>query len=220
MAIADNIQAIQNDIKIVAGQYARNFSEISLIAVSKKQPDERIEEALDVGHRLFGENRVQEAQTRWSERRQKYDDLKLHLIGPLQTNKADAAVQLFDMIETLDRPKLAKALAKEMQKQNRYLPCFIQVNIGKEEQKSGCQPQDLESLLALSYSEGLQIDGLMCIPPVNGAAGVYFSFLKTLADLHGLKKLSMGMSADYKEAIAAGAHYIRVGSGIFGERTL
>ncbi|MEM6781340.1 MAG: YggS family pyridoxal phosphate-dependent enzyme [Pseudomonadota bacterium] len=218
MSIQDNIKRIQKDIEKSATSFGRNPSDVTLIAVSKKQPDERIRAALELGHRVFGENRVQEALERWSERRYQYSDLKLHLIGPLQTNKVKEAVALFDVIEIVDREKLVKALSSEIQKQGKDVTCLIQVNTGEESQKSGVLPENLESLLALCKAEGLKISGLMCIPPVDEAAGVHFAFLKTLADRHGLKILSMGMSSDYKEAIASGATHIRVGSAVFGAR--
>ena len=218
MSISDNIKRIQKDIEKSATSFGRDPIDVTLIAVSKKQPDERIEAALELGHRVFGENRVQEALERWSERRAQYHDLKLHLIGPLQTNKVKEAVALFDVIEIIDREKLVKALSSEIEKQGREITCLIQVNTGEEDQKSGVLPKDLEPLLAFCNAEGLKISGLMCIPPVDEAAGVHFAFLKTLADRHDLKILSMGMSGDYKEAVAACATHVRVGSALFGAR--
>ena len=219
MSIAENIQDIQNDIQAAAEDADRNPDDIQLVAVSKKQPEERIEEALAAGHRLFGENRVQEAQGRWTERRAQYDDLVLHLIGPLQSNKSADAVALFDVIETLDREKIAKALSQEMAKQGRDLPCFIQVNTGEEEQKSGVTPARLKEFYDYCYYEcGLKIVGLMCIPPVDEPPALHFALLQKLAGQLGLEKLSMGMSADYKEAIKLGATHVRVGTGVFGER--
>lgn len=216
--IETNLQKIRKEIDKTAQTFGRNPSDVSFIAVSKKQPEERIDAALKAGHRLFGENRVQEAKERWEKRRAHYADLILHLIGPLQTNKVKDAVALFDMIETVDRPKLAKALAEEMKKQGRTIPCLIQVNTGEEEQKAGVLPQDLDDLLAYCKEAGLDIRGLMCIPPADDAPGVHFSFLKTLAEKHGLPTLSMGMSGDYQKAVAAGATHVRVGSAIFGTR--
>lgn len=219
MSIAENIQDIQNDIQAAAEDADRNPDDIQLVAVSKKQPEERIEEALAAGHRVFGENRVQEAQGRWTERRAQYDDLVLHLIGPLQSNKSADAVALFDVIETLDREKIAKALSQEMAKQGRDLPCFIQVNTGEEEQKSGVTPARLKEFYDYCYYEcGLKIVGLMCIPPVDEPRALHFALLQKLAGQLGLEKLSMGMSADYKEAIKLGATHVRVGTGVFGER--
>ena len=162
---------------------------------------------------------MQEAQGRWTERRAQYDDLVLHLIGPLQSNKSADAVALFDVIETLDREKIAKALSQEMAKQGRDLPCFIQVNTGEEEQKSGVTPARLKEFYDYCYYEcGLKIVGLMCIPPVDEPPALHFALLQKLAGQLGLEKLSMGMSADYKEAIKLGATHVRVGTGVFGER--
>ena len=191
----------------------------SLVAVSKRQPDEHIAALLQAGHRVFGENRVQEAQQRWHERRQIYDDLRLHLIGALQTNKAAEAVALFDVIEVVDRPKLARALAAEMQKAGRHLECYIQVNTGEEAQKSGVMPDDFDALLAMCRNEcGLNITGLMCIPPVEEEPAMHFALLRGMAERHALAELSMGMSGDFEDAIAFGATSIRVGSAIFGAR--
>lgn len=191
---------------------------IHTIAVSKKQPDERIEEALESGIRVFGENRVQEAQQRWAERRSLYPDLSLHLIGPLQSNKAADAVALFDVIHTVDREKIVRSLAKEMQKQNRSLPCFIQVNTGREEQKSGIDVNQLEDFLVFCNDHDLNIIGLMAIPPINDPAAFHFALLKKWADKFGLKRLSMGMSQDWETALRHGATDIRIGSALFGER--
>ncbi len=190
-----------------------------LVAVSKRQPDERIAAVLQAGHRVFGENRVQEAQQRWRERRQTYSDLRLHLIGGLQTNKAAEAVALFNVIEVVDRPKLARALAVEMQKAGRHLECYIQVNTGEEPQKSGVMPDNLDALLAVCQDEcGLNITGLMCIPPVEEEPAMHFALLRGMAERHALPELSMGMSGDFEDAIAFGATSIRVGSAIFGMR--
>lgn len=207
---------------------AQNFKEImealpkatKLIAVSKQQPEERIEEALSFGHRVYGENRIQEAYQRWEKRRAQYGgDLELHLIGPLQSNKAAEAVALFDVIHTLDRPKIAKALAAEMKKQERDLPCFIQVNIGEENQKSGIMPADLHDFYEYCSKEcGLNVMGLMCIPPIDEPAALYFALLKKMATSLGISSLSMGMSSDYEKAVALGATHIRIGSALFGAR--
>ena len=190
-----------------------------LVAVSKRQPDERIEAALVAGHRVFGENRVQEAQERWAERRGLYPDLKLHLIGPLQTNKAADAVALFDVIEVVDRPKLARSLSTEMARQGRHLPCYVQVNTGEEDQKSGVLPGNADSFIGFCQEEcGLNIVGLMCIPPVHEEPAMHFALLRTIAERNGLLGLSMGMSGDYEEAVRFGATSVRVGSAIFGSR--
>ena len=191
----------------------------TLIAVSKRQPDDRIDAALAAGHRVFGENRVQEAQQRWSDRRAAVPDLILHLIGPLQTNKAGDAVALFDVIEIVDRPKLARALAAEMTRQGRHLPCYIQVNTGEEPQKSGIMPAEVDAFIAFCRDEcGLDIVGLMCIPPQDEEAAMHFALLRTIAARNGLSGLSMGMSGDYEEAVSFGATSVRVGSAIFGAR--
>lgn len=191
----------------------------SLIAVSKQQPEEKIQAALDAGQRVFGENKVQEAYAHWQGKRKMYPDLELHLIGPLQTNKAKLACLLFDVIHTLDREKLAKALVK-LRDQGIALPrLFIQVNTGEEEQKAGILPQDLPLFLEFCQKDcGFKIEGLMCIPPQEEPAGLHFTFLKTLADRYGLDELSMGMSEDYDKAIVCGATHIRVGSALFGGR--
>ena len=188
---------------------------ITLIAVSKKQPEHRVRAVLEAGHRVFGENRVQEARDRWSGLKQDYANVELHLIGPLQTNKVKDAVSLFDVIHSLDREKLARKLAAEMAEQNRNLPCFIQVNSGEEEQKSGIFPAELPDFLNFCQQEcGLNIVGLMGIPPIDDLPMLHFALLKKLADRHGLKQLSMGMSGDFDKAIEMGATHIRVGSAI------
>ena len=190
---------------------------VTLVAVSKRQPEAKIDAALGAGQRVFGENRVQEASQRWTDRRLAYSDLILHLIGPLQTNKVAEAVALFDVIEVVDREKLARALAKEMACQNRSLPCYIQVNTGEEPQKSGILPDQLNDFVHFCKDElALPIIGLMCIPPVDEEAAMHFAFLNTMAQRLNLPKLSMGMSGDYVEAIGFGATSIRVGSAIFG----
>lgn len=201
-------------------QASAKYHNAQLIAVSKKQPDHMVQNVLDQGHRVFGENRVQEATQRWAEKRDLYSDLTLHLIGPLQTNKVKQAVALFDVIHTLEREKLADKLSQEMQAQNRNLPCFIQINTGDEAQKSGIAPNELTDFLAYCTREcTLQITGLMCIPPFDdNAPSFHFALLKKLARRHHLPHLSMGMSGDYDRALRLGATHIRVGSAIFGER--
>lgn len=216
--IQNNLGAVRANIAKMADQYDRNLHDINLVAVSKKQPIERIQAMLACGQRLFGENRVQEALERWGDLRAEYDDLTLHLIGPLQTNKVKEAVSLFDVIETADRPKLVKALAAEMKKQDRHLPCYIQVNTGEEDQKAGVLPHDLPDLLKICKTEGLNVTGLMCIPPQDEPAALHFAFLQKLARAHDLKNLSMGMSGDFEKAIPLGATHVRVGTALFGER--
>lgn len=218
MSVLENITVLHHAIETATKACDRDSASVHLVAVSKKQPAERLEEALAAGQRLFGENRVQEAQSHWADRKRDYPDLQLHLIGPLQTNKVKEAVALFDVIETLDRPKLVLALAQEMKRQGRKLPCFIQVNTGAEDQKSGVSLDELPALLGLAKAEGLDVCGLMCIPPVQDPPALHFALLKKLADQNGLKDLSMGMSGDFEKAILLGATYIRVGTGVFGAR--
>ncbi len=193
---------------------------VSLVAVSKLQPDERVDAALAVGQRLFGENRVQEARTRWSERRGRYLDLRLRLIGPLQSNKAEDAVALFDAIDTLDRPKLAAALADAAQKLGRSPEILIQVNTGEEPQKAGVAPGEADGFIkAVRESYGLPLAGLMCIPPVDEEPAMHFALLAKIAARNGLTELSMGMSDDFETAIAFGSTQIRVGAALFGVRS-
>jgi hypothetical protein len=219
MTIAEQRQALISEIASEAEKWQRNSEYIRLIAVSKKQPPERIDQALAAGHRLFGENRVQEAIERWEGRKQKYPDLELHLIGPLQTNKVRQAVSLFDCIQSLDRPKLASALTKEMDQQNRRLPCLIQVNTGEEDQKSGVLPAELGDFLHYCQDEcQLDIQGLMCIPPLDEPPAMHFALLDKLAGQYKLKHRSMGMSGDYLKALPLGATYLRIGSAFFGKR--
>lgn len=211
--VAENIAAIHDRMKKAgAGDH------VNLVAVSKMQPEECVRAALEAGHRLFGENKVQEAKDRWSALKKEFPDVRLHFIGHLQTNKVKDAVALFDIIETVDSAKLAAALADEMKKQGRNLPCFIQVNTGEEPQKGGVIPSELPALLEECKKCGLNITGLMCIPPENEPPALHFALLKKLAARHGLKDLSMGMSADFEKAIPLGATCIRVGTALFGER--
>lgn len=192
---------------------------VRLIAVSKLQPDDRVEAALAAGHRVFGENYVQEAQARWRERRTIHPELELHLVGPLQTNKARDAAALFDVIHSLDRPKLARRLAKDLEETGRRPGLLVQVNTGEEPRKAGVAPAALDGFLDLCRRElGLPIRGLMCIPPADEEPSPHFALLAKLAGRHGLPELSMGMSADYPKAVAFGATMIRVGTAVFGER--
>jgi hypothetical protein len=220
--IKKNIADIQAKIFDASDAYCKRIGgdrSVSLVAVSKRQPDYRLDEALNAGIRVFGENQIQEAKTRWRHRRELYDDLTLHLIGPLQTNKVAEAVALFDVIEVVDRPKLAKLLVNEMVRQGRHLECFIQVNTGEEEQKSGIAPNNVDSFVAYCRDEiKLTVTGLMCIPPVDEEVAMHFALLSTIAERNGLINLSMGMSNDFEEAIAFGASHVRVGSAIFGSR--
>lgn len=216
--VADNFKDIQNRIADEAADAARDPAAVQLVAVSKMQPEDRVRAALEYGHRLFGENRVQDAQERWVPFKKEYPDVTLHLIGPLQTNKVKDAVALFDVIETVDREKLAAALADEMKKQGRALPCFIQVNTGDEEQKAGVSVEGLPALLDACHAAGLNITGLMCIPPVDQPPAFHFALLQKLAARHGLKNLSMGMSDDFDRAIPLGATHVRIGTALFGDR--
>lgn len=216
--VAANMAALRNGISESCKACGRAQDDVRVVAVSKMQPEERVRQALDAGHRLFGENRVQEAQKRWLTLKSEYPDIRLHMIGPLQTNKAKDAVALFDCIETVDRPEVADALAKEMKRQNRMLSCLIQVNTGEEPQKAGVAPADLPDLLRHCREQGPGITGLMCIPPADDPPVPHFALLAKLARQHGLKDLSMGMSADFTKAIPVGATYIRVGTALFGSR--
>lgn len=213
------LSEVKDKILKAAKTVGRDPDEVELIAVSKQQPEARIDSALEAGLRIFGENRVQEAQERWLSRRAHFPDLELHLIGPLQSNKAGDAVALFDIIHTLDRPKIAKVVKQEMDKQNRQLTCFIQVNTGEEPQKAGVNPVEVADFLAYCHADiGLNICGLMCIPPIDEEAAMHFALLKNLADGLALPQLSMGMSGDFEEAIRFGATHVRLGSALFGSR--
>lgn len=213
-----SLSDIKSRIEIAAKNAGRNPSTIKLIAVSKVQPNERVEHVLTHGHRLFGENKVQEAAGKWPEFRERFSDVEVHLIGPLQTNKVNQASELFDAIHSLDRSKLARKLADTFSKSGRNLPLFIQVNTGEEEQKSGVLPHKTDTFIQECRDMDLDIRGLMCIPPVDEEASLHFALLRKLAHENGLDQLSMGMSSDFEKAIAFGATHIRVGSAIFGER--
>ena len=221
--VAANLALSQASIAGAAKAAGRDGGDAALVAVSKTQGTEAILPVIQAGQRLFGENRVQEAQGKWPDIKAANPDLRpelrLHLIGPLQTNKVKDAVELFDVIETVDRPKLARALAREMAKQDRQLDCFIQVNTGEEEQKAGVWPEDADAFVALVRDElGLKVRGLMCIPPVDEDCSLHFALLREIALRNNLSELSMGMSADYEVAIRFGATLVRVGTAIFGAR--
>jgi pyridoxal phosphate enzyme (YggS family) len=206
-------------IAAAAKSAGRDPASVALVAVSKTQPDDRIEAMLSTGQRVFGENRVQEAEGRWQKRRAEHADLELRLIGPLQSNKAKEAVALFDVIETLDREKLAGALADACAKAGRAPRLYVQVNTGEEEQKAGVAPQDADAFVAsMRRDYGFEIEGLMCIPPAEEPAGPHFALLGKIAARNGVAKLSMGMSADYELAVLLGATSVRVGSALFGAR--
>jgi pyridoxal phosphate enzyme (YggS family) len=207
--------------RIAAAESAagRAAGSVRLIAVSKTQPPDRIRAVLDAGQRVFGENRVQEAQGRWPPLRAELGPIELHLIGPLQTNKARAAADLFDAIHSVDRPRLVETLARLAQDRGASPDIFIQVNTGAEPQKAGCLPDDTDSLVASARAAALPVVGLMCIPPDGEDPAPHFRLLSTLAASNGLSGLSMGMSGDFETAIACGATHVRVGSAIFGART-
>jgi PLP dependent protein len=217
--IRDRLADVRARIAAAAQAAKRDPASVQLVAVTKTFEAEHIQPVLETGHRTFGENRVQEAKAKWPDLRARYPDVELHLIGPLQSNKAKEAVALFDAIHTIDRPKIAAALAEEMAKQGKRLQLFIQVNTGEETQKAGVMPKDAAGLLRLCREElKLDIAGLMCIPPLDEEAGVHFAFLAKLTRDLGLTQLSMGMSADFEKAISFGATHVRVGSQIFGDR--
>ena len=212
------LQEIRDRIAHAASIARRKPDAISLVAISKTHPAERIRPLLDAGHRLFGENRVQEAQDKWPALRDQFPDVKLHLVGQLQSNKADDAVALFDAIHSLDRSSLVKALAKAMDKADRRVPCFVQVNIGGEEQKGGCAIADTPALLAEARAANIEIAGLMCVPPLDVEPAPYFALLAKIAQDNDVTGLSMGMSGDFETAITLGATHVRVGSALFGHR--
>jgi PLP dependent protein len=206
-------------ISAAAQAAKRDPASVHLVAVTKTFGPDQILPVLDAGHRLYGENRVQEARAKWPALRERHPDLELHLIGPLQSNKVREAVALFDAIHTIDRPKIAEAVANEMAKQGKHLKLFVEVNTGEEAQKAGVLPRDAAGLVRLCREElKLDICGLMCIPPHEEPPGVHFAFLAKLAAELGLAQLSMGMSADFETAVTFGATYVRVGSQIFGQR--
>lgn len=197
----------------------RNPDDVTLIAISKTYDADAIRPLLEHGHRYFGENRVQEAQEKWPALCEQFSDVSLHLVGQLQSNKAEDAVALFDAIHSLDRPSLVTAIAKAQEKLGRKPELFIQVNIGDEAQKGGCAVADLPNLIAQAREAGLEISGLMCIPPADLEAAPYFALLRKIANDHGIKKLSMGMSDDFETAVQTGATHVRVGSALFGARS-
>lgn len=218
MAFAEQLRTLHDQMAAACRASPLQPDPPVIVAVSKQQPEQKINEALHAGHRHFGENRVQEARRHWEDVKPRYDDLTLHLIGPLQSNKVREAVALFDVIHTLDRASLAEALLHEMRKQATYPRCLIQVNTGEEPQKSGVAPDRLAELLAHCRAIGLTIDGLMCIPPENANPAPHFALLRELAADYGLNTLSMGMSGDYETAARFGASYVRIGTALFGPR--
>ena len=216
--VAENLAAVQAEIAEAARAVGRDGDAVTLVAVSKTHDAERILPALEAGQRVFGENRVQEAEAKWPDLKQRFPDIELHLIGPLQTNKAREAVALFDVIESIDREKLVRALAKEVEKQDRHPACFVQVNTGEEPQKAGCLPEETDALVTAAREAGLNVVGLMCIPPVEEEPSHHFALLAEIAKRNGLSQLSMGMSGDYAVAVTFGATHVRVGTAIFGHR--
>jgi len=213
-----SLQDIQDRVGKACATHGRSPADVTLIAVSKVQPNDRVAAVLDAGHRVFGENRVQEAAGKWPMFRETYSDIALHIIGPLQTNKARQAMQLADAIHTLDRPKLAKTCARIAQETGTCPDLFIQVNTGEEPQKAGVLPGEADAFVKEARALDLPIQGLMCIPPVDEEPSLHFALLAKIAARNGLSGLSMGMSSDFERAIAMGATHIRVGSAIFGAR--
>lgn len=217
--VAANLAAVRARIAAAARDAGRDPAEVSLVAVPKTFGAGRIRPALAAGQRLFGENRVQEAADKWPPLKEATAGVELHLIGPLQTNKARAAVALFDVIETVDRPRLAAALAREFDRRGRRPACFVEVNTGAEAQKAGVPPQRADAFIEACRGEyGLPVAGLMCLPPQGADPGPHFDLLREIAARHGLSRLSMGMTADFETAIARGATLVRIGTAVFGPR--
>lgn len=215
---ASRLAAIDERIAHACGVARRRRDEVTLVAVSKTHEAEAIEPLLAAGQRVFGENRVQEAQAKWPALRDRWPGTELHLVGRLQSNKADEAAALFDCIHSLDRPSLVGALAKSFDKAGRQVPCFVQVDIGEEPQKGGCAIADLPALLVRARVADIPVIGLMCVPPLGIEPAPFFALLDKLARDHGLRGRSMGMSGDYETAIMLGATHVRVGTALFGER--
>lgn len=214
-----SLGAVQAELKAALKEAGRQDADVQIIAVSKTFEAERIRPVLEAGHRIFGENRVQEAQSKWPALREEFDDVELHLIGPLQSNKAKDAVALFDVIETVDREKIARVLAAEIERQGRVPRLLVQVNTGEEDQKAGVAPEDADAFIERCAKEyGLEIEGVMCIPPIDEPPAPHFALLAKIADRNGLDVVSMGMSSDYSIAAQLGATHVRVGSAIFGPR--
>lgn len=216
---AGNLRAIKQELEAALGEAGRAAGSVTVTAVSKQQDATRILPALEAGHRVFGENRVQEAARKWPDLRARFPDVELRLIGPLQSNKASEAVALFDVIETVDRPKIAAALAREIARQGRQPKLLVQINTGEEPQKAGIAPHDADRFIEeCRNTHGLQIDGLMCIPPAEDDPAPHFALLAKIAARNALAGLSMGMSADYRIAAQLGAAHVRIGTAIFGAR--
>ena len=218
-SVHEGLAQVRARIATAAAETGRLPQEITLIAVSKTFGAEAIVPVIESGQCVFGENRVQEAKGKWPALRERHDGIRLHLIGPLQSNKAGDAVALFDVIQSLDRAKLARVIADEIQKQGKAPELFVEINTGGEEQKAGIAPREADRFIAACRENyGLSISGLMCIPPAEDEPALHFALLETIAKRNGLPKLSMGMSADFETAIKFGATHVRVGSAIFGER--
>jgi hypothetical protein len=217
-SVRDNLALVRARIAAACKSAGRDPAAVTLVAVSKTHPEEAVLEALEASQRVFGENRVQEAEAKYPALRARFPDLELHLIGPLQTNKAREAVALFDVIETLDRPKLARVLAQESERAGRRPACYVQVNTGEEPQKAGVAPEGADAFVAECRALGLDIVGLMCIPPESEPAAPHFALLRVIAERNGLTRLSMGMSGDFETAIRLGATHVRIGTAIFGAR--
>ena len=213
-----SLDDIQSRIRKAEADAGRTSGDVTLIAVSKVQPNQRVEEVLIQGHRIFGENRVQEAVGKWPGFREQFDGIELHLIGPLQTNKARQAFELFQSIHSVDRPKLATTIARLAQEMGHCPDLFLQVNTGEEPQKAGVLPRDSDAFINDCTALDLPVKGLMCIPPANEEPSLHFALLAKIAKRNGLSGLSMGMSGDFESAIALGATHVRVGSAIFGAR--
>ena len=213
-----SLKEIKSRVRQAEIEFSRVVGRINLIAVSKVQPNERIEAVLEQGHRIFGENRIQEAQSKWPDFKEQFEGIELHIIGPLQTNKTRAAMELADCIHTLDRTKLATTMARIAQELGKCPELFVQVNTGDEPQKSGVSPKETQAFVKECLDMDLPVRGLMCIPPVNEEASLHFALLKNIAEDCGLSDLSMGMSSDFEKAISFGATHVRVGSAIFGDR--
>jgi pyridoxal phosphate enzyme (YggS family) len=215
---ASRLAAVEERIAHACKIGGRERAEVTLVAVSKMHDSVSIKRLIEAGQRIFGENRVQEAQAKWPALRQEHPGIELHLVGQLQSNKAEDAIALFDCIHSLDRPSLVAALGKAMDRAGRRVPCFVQVDIGEEPQKGGCAIAELPALLSQSREAGIPLAGLMCVPPLGIEPAPFFALLDKLARDHGLEGRSMGMSGDYETAIMLGATHVRVGTALFGER--
>ncbi|MBY6242408.1 YggS family pyridoxal phosphate-dependent enzyme [Methylosinus sp. Sm6] len=219
MSVVDRLKAAQEAIARRARDCGRDPAGVTLVCVTKTFPGEAVVPLLEAGHRVFGENKVQEARAKWAPLRARFPDVELHLIGPLQSNKTREAIETFDVIESVDRPKIAEAIAGEIARQGRRPRLLVQVNTGEEPQKAGVRPQEADAFIReCRERHGLDVAGLMCVPPADQQASPHFALLAAIAERNGLNELSMGMSADYELAIQLGATHVRIGSAIMGER--